>query len=805
MDREQALDVALGQIERQLRQGRRDEDERPGARLGRRDLDGVALARPRARHRRAAARPHRRDLRPRVLGQDDARLPRDRRGAAPRRHLRLHRRRARDGPDLREADRRQHRRPARLAARHRRAGARDHRAPDPLRRARRRRDRLGRRADAEGRDRGRDGRLPRRPPGAADVAGAPQARRHAQPHRHDLHLHEPAAREDRRHVRQSRRRRRAAARSSSTRRSGSTSAASRRSRTASRRSATACRVKVAKNKVAPPFKQAEFDIMYGEGISWEGTVLDTGLDRKIVQKSGSYFSFGDERLGQGRQNATAFLKEHPDLVQQILQGIQATMAARADRLGAAAAAGRGGRRHASCRRGRESRPRPKRRPRPRPRRSDVAAARDGARRRAARPRARRARRRARGASCRRPRSSAPGSRSGRELDRPRARTLRRELAARRGARDRDGRARPARPLGARASPRSSSGAASRRSERARALDDARARRLRRRRAASPPRAPTALAERGYGDEAIRFDLERHGLGDEPRRLGARRARARERSVRASSWPGRGRIAEDGAWLAAKGFSADPSRAAVGDPGRLRRGRLASKRECVSYVLALLARRRGVPRAGHGIPAEAPTARSRRWPRRSHGQGSVHYVSIQTRGHRRALTMVCDAAANLGIQRITTARAQRAATSRSSWRSARRTSAATRSRSAVHAPPREPTRHGTRDSVAARSRSSRTSLPDRRRGAVRSPRLAACARRDARRVSRRELDGQAARRSRGALGPQAMNARRHALGCSDEASRSRSEVLTVQDARSSTAATHSRHVGAGTGLCRYRVA
>jgi recombination protein RecA len=82
------------------------------------------------------------------------------------------------------------------------------------------------------------------------------------------------------------------------------------------------RVKVAKNKVAPPFKQAEFDIMYGEGISWEGTVLETGIERKIVQKSGSYFSYGDERLGQGRHNATAFLKEHPDLVQQILQGIQ---------------------------------------------------------------------------------------------------------------------------------------------------------------------------------------------------------------------------------------------------------------------------------------------------------------------------------------------------------------------------------------------------------------------------------------------------------------------------------------------------
>ena len=83
------------------------------------------------------------------------------------------------------------------------------------------------------------------------------------------------------------------------------------------------RVKVVKNKVAPPFKQAEFDIIYGSGISWEGTVLDAGLERKIVQKSGSYFSFGDERLGQGRQNATAFLREHPDVTQQILPAIQA--------------------------------------------------------------------------------------------------------------------------------------------------------------------------------------------------------------------------------------------------------------------------------------------------------------------------------------------------------------------------------------------------------------------------------------------------------------------------------------------------
>ena len=204
MDREQALDVALGQIERKFGKGAvMKMSDQAHVSVGV-DLDRLAVARPRPRHRRPAARPHRRDLRPGVVGQDDARLPRDRRGPAPRRHLRLHRRRARDGPDVREADRRQHRRPARLAARHRRAGARDRRAAGPLRRARRRRDRLGRRAHAEGRDRGRDGRLARRPAGAADVAGAPQARRHAQPHRHDLHLHEPAAREDRRDVRQPR-------------------------------------------------------------------------------------------------------------------------------------------------------------------------------------------------------------------------------------------------------------------------------------------------------------------------------------------------------------------------------------------------------------------------------------------------------------------------------------------------------------------------------------------------------------------------------------------------------------------------
>jgi recombination protein RecA len=87
------------------------------------------------------------------------------------------------------------------------------------------------------------------------------------------------------------------------------------------------RVKVVKNKVAPPFKQAEFDIIYGEGISWGGSVLDVALERKIVQKSGSYFSYGDERLGQGRQNATAFLREHPDVTEQIIRAIQLQLGA----------------------------------------------------------------------------------------------------------------------------------------------------------------------------------------------------------------------------------------------------------------------------------------------------------------------------------------------------------------------------------------------------------------------------------------------------------------------------------------------
>ena len=77
------------------------------------------------------------------------------------------------------------------------------------------------------------------------------------------------------------------------------------------------RVRVVKNKVAPPFKEAEFDIMYGVGISTEGDVLDLAVEHKIVQKSGAWFSYGDQRLGQGRENVRQFLRDNPELVLQL--------------------------------------------------------------------------------------------------------------------------------------------------------------------------------------------------------------------------------------------------------------------------------------------------------------------------------------------------------------------------------------------------------------------------------------------------------------------------------------------------------
>ncbi len=85
----------------------------------------------------------------------------------------------------------------------------------------------------------------------------------------------------------------------------------------------ATRVKVVKNKVAPPFKQVEFDIMYGEGISKTGELLDLGVKAGIVEKSGAWFSFGDERMGQGRENSKTFLKENAAIANQIEDKIRA--------------------------------------------------------------------------------------------------------------------------------------------------------------------------------------------------------------------------------------------------------------------------------------------------------------------------------------------------------------------------------------------------------------------------------------------------------------------------------------------------
>jgi len=83
------------------------------------------------------------------------------------------------------------------------------------------------------------------------------------------------------------------------------------------------RVKVVKNKVAPPFKQADFDILYGDGISREGEMVDLGVLNKVIEKSGAWYSYGADRIGQGKDNAREFLKEHPDVAAEIEAKIRA--------------------------------------------------------------------------------------------------------------------------------------------------------------------------------------------------------------------------------------------------------------------------------------------------------------------------------------------------------------------------------------------------------------------------------------------------------------------------------------------------
>jgi len=100
------------------------------------------------------------------------------------------------------------------------------------------------------------------------------------------------------------------------------------------------KIKVVKNKVAPPFREVEFDLLYGEGISREGDLLDLGASNNLIEKSGSWYSFRGERIGQGRDNARAFLKEHPDTYQTIETEIRKKVGiARPEAAAAAAKAG----------------------------------------------------------------------------------------------------------------------------------------------------------------------------------------------------------------------------------------------------------------------------------------------------------------------------------------------------------------------------------------------------------------------------------------------------------------------------------
>ncbi|GAI18268.1 unnamed protein product, partial [marine sediment metagenome] len=84
------------------------------------------------------------------------------------------------------------------------------------------------------------------------------------------------------------------------------------------------RAKVVKNKVAPPFRSAEFDIMFGYGISKEGNLIDLGVEWGLVKKAGAFFSYGDIRLGQGRESAKQYLSQNPELAQEIEQQIRAS-------------------------------------------------------------------------------------------------------------------------------------------------------------------------------------------------------------------------------------------------------------------------------------------------------------------------------------------------------------------------------------------------------------------------------------------------------------------------------------------------
>ena len=151
-----------------------------------------------------------------------------------------------------------------------------------------------------------------------------QADRQPEPRQHDLHLHEPDPREGRGDVRIPETQpggralkfyasQRIDIRRIETLKEGTEAVGNR------------VRAKIVKNKVAPPFRQAEFDIEYGQGISSEGCVLDLGIEHGIVQKSGAFFSYDGERLGQGRNNAKAFLRENPAMAAEIEAKVYAAL------------------------------------------------------------------------------------------------------------------------------------------------------------------------------------------------------------------------------------------------------------------------------------------------------------------------------------------------------------------------------------------------------------------------------------------------------------------------------------------------
>ena len=86
--------------------------------------------------------------------------------------------------------------------------------------------------------------------------------------------------------------------------------------------AAGTRVKVVKNKVAPPFKQAEFDILYGEGVSLEGEIIKLGTEAEIIQKSGAWYSYNGEKIGQGKEKVRTYLKENPHIAEEIENAIR---------------------------------------------------------------------------------------------------------------------------------------------------------------------------------------------------------------------------------------------------------------------------------------------------------------------------------------------------------------------------------------------------------------------------------------------------------------------------------------------------